>query len=205
MRRMAALLAVVVLVGACGPGNFANTNDDLRRENLELRREVDKLSLQVEREIAAQAVLLGRASGSPDGLAEGVRPAVLVELTMDRYGAAADTDGDGLDDVLRLFVYPRDQQGRMMPATGTLQARALDLSADTPAVVGETTLAPAAFDAAYRDGFTGPYYRVEIPLDGLEGLPVGQRPKELTAALRFEPAVGGPPLTVQRMFELDRP
>ena len=197
--------AVALLLSAgCGPGNFANTNDQLRRDNLELQREVDALSARLEREVQAQEVLRGRSAGTSEPLPEGVRPPVLVAVTMDRYGAAVDTDGDGLDDRVRLYVYPRDQQERMLPTAGTLTARVLDLSADPPAVVGEKTLDPVAFDAAYRDGFTGPYYRVEVPLSGLEGQPAGARPREVTARVALAPATGGPPLTAQRVFELDR-
>ncbi len=196
--------AAAVLSCACGPGNFANTNDDLRRENLQLQREVEALATRLEHEVQAQRVLLGRAAGASGELPEGVRPPVLVQVTMDRYGSAVDTDGDGLDDLVRLYVYPRDQQDRMLPTAGTLTARVIDLGGDAPAVLGETRLDPAAFDTAYRDGFTGPYYRVEVPLASLAGLPAGQRPAEVTAAVSLAPAAGGPALTAQRVFELDR-
>ncbi|MBB6442431.1 hypothetical protein [Phycisphaera mikurensis] len=204
---MPAALAVgsaTLFAWGCGPGNFANTNDRLRRENLELQQSVDELSRRLEREVQAQEVLLARASGAAGSLPEGARPPVLVGVTMDRYGAAVDENGDGLDDLVRLYVYPRDQQDRMLPSAGTLTARVLDLSTPEPTVLGRTELDPAAFDAAYRDGFTGPYYRVEVPLTALAGRPAGQRPREVTAIVSLAPAVGGPALTAQRVFELDR-
>ena len=200
----ACVASAAAFLCACGPGNFANTNDDLRRENLELRRSVDELSARLEREVRAQEVLLARQAGARGPLPEGARPPRLVKLTMDRYGSAVDADGDGRSDLVRLYVYPRDQQDRMLPAAGTLTARVLDLSADPPRVLGERTLDPAAFEAAYRDGFTGPYYRVEVPLAGLAGVPDDRRPAEVTARVELAPAVGGPPLTTQRVFELDR-
>ena len=200
----AGVAAATLSLCACGPGDFANTNDELRRENLQLQRSVEELSARLEREIEAQEVLLARQSGAQGPLPEGARPPRLVEVTMDRYGSAVDADGDGRSDLVRLYVYPRDQQGRMLPSAGTLTARVLDLSVDPPAVLGQTTLDPATFDAAYRDGFTGPYYRVEVPLTALAGVPDGQRPAEATARVSLAPAVGGPPLTAQRVFPLDR-
>ncbi len=154
--------AAALLSCACGPGDFANTNDDLRRENLQLQREVETLSTRLEHEVQAQRVLLGRAAGTPADLPEGVRPPVLVQVTMDRYGSAVDTDGDGLSDIVRLYVYPRDQQDRMLPTAGTLTARVVDLGGETPAVLGETTLGPGRL----RQGLPRRLHRAVLPRGG---------------------------------------
>lgn len=170
------LLAVVFALPGCGgPKNFLNDNDTLRRENLALQREVEKLNEQLRLRIAevtalrdeARRVNGTNAQPGADGAAspEGSDPPVLAGVQIDRYSGPVDTDGDGIDDVVRIYVYPVDQKGRMLPVAGTLTVRLVSIPAEgAPAVIAETTLPPDAFDAAYRTGFTGPFYRTELVL-----------------------------------------
>ncbi len=175
MRRMPAFLAPVScllatsLLPACGgPKNFLNTNDDLRRENLELTRQVEDLERKLQQRLAQIQTLNERLHG--DALPEGFDPPVVSGLTIDSYSGPVDIDRDGRDDVLRLYLLPTDQRGRMLPVTGTLTAALLRIpDQGEPSVWKEVSLDPAQLDDAFRDGFTGPFYKVEMPLDGWPG------------------------------------
>ena len=158
-------LSVAVLPGCIGgPKNFENENDRLRRENLDLRRQVTRLeeSLQLrESELTAQRQ---RAS---DGVqpVEGATPPQLAAIRLDRYTAAVDTDGDGADDTVRAYVRPVDGRGRLLvvAARATVQVVAVR-EGQPPRTIAERSFSPDEWDAAYRSGFAGTHYTLELPL-----------------------------------------
>ena len=159
------LLVVLALsaVPGCGPKNLLNADDELRRQNMELAREVE--SLQEQLRLRTAEVESWRAQVYPGELPPGVNPPVLAGIEIDRYSGPVDLDRDGTDDVARIYVRPIDQQGRMIPVAGTLNVRLVTVpETGEPAVLAEATLDPAALDDAFRQGFTGPYYQIELAL-----------------------------------------
>ena len=184
--------------------SFLNDNDRLRAENLSLQRRVDELEQELADRRAQVAGLLADAAGVDAAtLPEGVDPPTLAAVALDHFAGAVDTDADGLPDRLRLYVYPLDQKRRMRPVAGTLVVRALDLSADPPRVLAETTLAPDQLDARYRTGFTGPYYDVPLDLptwDGPEAVPPAA-----TVVLELTEALTGATVTAQQAVDLRLP
>ncbi len=155
---------LLTLIGTgCGPKNYLNDNDQLRRENMELARQIEALEVQLNQRLVQIESLREAAAGQP--LPEGVDPPVVSGVEIDSYSGPIDTDRDGIDDVVRLYLLPTDQHGRMIPVAGTLTAALLEIPDEgEPRVLVEVSLNPEQLDAAYRDGFTGPYYLCELPV-----------------------------------------
>ena len=104
-----------------------------------------------------------------------------------------------------IYVRPLDGRGRFLQATGTLNVEIARLeslggaaggtpaagdsasSADAPArVLTRATLQPLALREAYRSGFTGTYYVVELSVPAADLAPPGQ----LLLRATLEDAVG---------------
>ena len=187
-----------LLLASCGTKNFTNDNDRLRRENLELTRQVQALEQQLNNRLGQIETLRGQlnAADTPAGVD---RPTAS-GLTIDNYSGPIDVDRDGDDDVIRLYLIPTDQHGRMIPVAGTLTASLLHLpDSGEPSVLHTQTLGPAELDDAYRDGFTGPYYRAEFDLTGLT-LP-SPPADQITVRVVLEP-VGGGTLRSQQTYRV---
>ena len=76
-----------------------------------------------------------------------------------------DTDDDGADDRVVMYIQPNDQLGRMRVTAGRLNVQAVSLRANTPPrVVADRTYEPPAFDGCWRSGLTGDHYAVELDL-----------------------------------------
>lgn len=149
---------------ACGPRNFENVNDALRAERLELRREIERLKEQIElRE--DQLAAARQQLDEPTYPVEGARPPRLATLGFGRYTSAVDTDGDGRDDLVRVYLKTLDDRGRFLPVAGRATLQVVNIRAgEEPLVLAERTYEPAEFDEAYRSGFTGTHYTLEAPL-----------------------------------------
>ena len=188
---MLCVSALALMGSASGcRSDFRTPDDGLRRTVLEQKNRIAQLEAEVtrrkaaavarEREIArlstpphaAQAAGVEEAVGS---IEDGVEVPRLAGLRYDGWSGPDDRDGDGVAEVVRLFVQPIDQLGRMRPVAARVTAKLVRVGGET---LWERTLSPAEWDAAYRTGFTGPYYAVNVPLEGavaeagLEGLAV---------------------------------
>lgn len=156
------LLAAVCLTG-CGPKNFVNENDKLRAENLKLKQQVEELNEQMELRLGEIQTLRAKSQG--ERAIKDADPPVLAKIEFSRYSGAIDTDSDGRDDVVRVYLRPLDHQGRMLPVAGSVKFQAAALQDDAPpALLATRTYEPADFDAAYRDNFTGHHYTLELKL-----------------------------------------
>ena len=151
---------------------LAQHNDDLRREKLALRKELDQAEQKMQglaQELEAYRKQNQQSANEAPGF-ENARPPILSDLDFARYTGPVDTDRDGVDDELRLYVRPVDQMGRMLVVAGSINIQLLDLQAEQPPkVIDEQTVSPEALDDAYRTGLTGDHYslKVKLPLDRL--------------------------------------
>jgi hypothetical protein len=138
--------------------------DELRRENVALRREVDQLSLQIERRLE-QIEAMEQRQGRDPAVEDGVELPQFTSVRFGRYSGFLDTTGNGVDDTLRLYVQPRDQNGRFVnvAARAVVQAVALQPGRE-PTVIVERTFEPAEFTEAYRSSFTGTHYTLNVPI-----------------------------------------
>ncbi len=189
--KVVACLAVVGMAVGCqsGPRNFENENDRLRSENLQLQRRVADLQAQAQQKAALVHTLEQRIDAKPrvEGVAAGALPQV-VAVKFSRFSGAVDTNGDGVDDVIRLYTQTLDQRGRFLPAVGPAVAQVVAINADAPPrPVATRRFTPDEFEQAYRTGITGTHYTLEVPLDAQ----ATQSLEQVTVKLIFTDAATG--------------
>lgn len=205
---LAAVLIVTMAIplGGCRmvlgtPRDMRTENDRLRRENMELRREVEALNDQLEAragELESLRRQLDRVEAAPMPDAE---VPTLARLRMGRYSGGVDTTGDGVDDLIRVYLRPLDQRNRVLPVAGRAMVRAVALPPDEePRLLAERTYAPPEFDRAWRSGFTGSHFtlELELPADLDESI------EEVTVRVTFTQARTGVELTTQEGFRIRR-
>ncbi len=160
------LTAALLTLPACrGPRNFTNENDRLREQNFVLQESVQSLEAALARKDAELTTVREQLDGARP--LPGIAAPRLTTVALDRYCGPVDTDGDGRDDVVRLYLKTLDQHGRTLPIEGKAEAKLVLLGdgEDEP-----TTLVGKRYDAEqlrahYRSGFTGTHYTFELPLD----------------------------------------
>lgn len=194
-RKTALSLGVVAFLAAgCGARNFENDNDRLRTENLELQRVVQQLQANLDLRIGQMQTLRQKLDASADPT-EGADPPMLSKLMLGRFSGAVDTDGDGMDDRLRIYLKPLDQHGRFMPVAARATVQTVRIQENQPAtVLAERTLTPTQFDACYQSGLTGTHYTLEIELPA--PFPAGV--PQLTVKVTLTEATSGAKLTAEQ-------
>jgi hypothetical protein len=166
------LLLACLFLSLPGCGNqrsFANENDKLRAERLELKEAIEQLQEQLalrEGELRAVREQMDEGAGPVDG----AQPPRLAGLVLGNYSGPIDTDGDKRYDQLRAYVRPVDQHGRQITAQGEARLRLLVVPAGDdaePRAVLDQSFDAERFHAAYRDGITGTHYTLsaELPAD----------------------------------------
>lgn len=165
-----ARLALVggLLLGGCtarvgGDGRtLGQHNDELRRDNQELRQQIEATQEQLA--LLESELRVYRSDTNAARAMPGVVPPVFAGVQFARYSGPIDTDADGADDEVRLYVKPTDQRGRTLIVPGRARVQLLDLTGESPEVLVEQVWEPADWDAAHRSGFTGDHYSLILPL-----------------------------------------
>jgi hypothetical protein len=168
-----ATVSLLSLLAGCAPTRIGGSTpvdqviDGLRRDNQTLTTRVadqdHKLALQQDQiDVLRQQVATTRPSMA------GINPADLPRLVgvefEDYSGPVSGPDGM----VLRLYVRPFDQRGRFIPLWVKAAAEAVWIRPGLPPLVlAQAGFAPAQFDQAYREGFTGIHYTLDLPLASL--------------------------------------
>ena len=202
--RLAALLALTVLgTAGCRLGgsgkSFVNENDTLRAENLELSRAIDAFQDRMQLLDAELSEL--RRDRQGDAPLPGAIPPVLAALKFARYTGPIDTNGDGADDRVMLYIQPVDQLGRTRIVAARLNVQAVSLRADMPPqVLADRTYEPPEFDERWRTGLTGDHYSVEVDLPA----DLADDVKSLTVQLTLTEAGTGVVVEAQESFVLRR-
>ncbi len=200
------LFVLALLLFGCGPsrGSFLNENDKLRRENLELEKEVETLKQQNEslrlsnRELAAK---LGKALKLPDNVRLDQLPSP-TRITVGRYSGALDNDRDGKLDLIRLYITVYDQNERFVPLAATVRAQAVVITPGSdPQVISQIDYSAEDFESAYRSGgLTGPHYTIELPLQNLP-----DKADSATVKVTIDPLSSELPLTTEKVIKLGKP
>lgn len=203
-RRAAAALGLVVLAGCqIGPRNFENENDRLRAQNLALRQEVEALEDRLELRLGELETLrqqVNPATQPGADVPQGESP-VLSRLEFDRLSGPVDEDGDEADDLIRVYLEPQDQRGRLLPVAGRAVVRAVTIPAEgEPTLLAERVYEPEAFESAWRSGITGRHYTLELPLPE----PLPEHAGDVTVKVTFTQANTGHQLTAQQPMTLRR-
>ena len=186
----AMLAAGVLLSAGCGPKNYLNENDKLRRQNMALKREIDELKDKLERR-SGQLKVLKRRYEAPSATQPGLSEPTLSKIELGQYSGPIDTDGDGTDDTLRLYLRTLDQKGRMMPVVAKARLRVVHIpDKGEPKELTSQTFDEQSFSDAYRSSFTGQHYTLETKLpdplpEGVTEVTVKVTVTHLTSEARF--------------------
>lgn len=155
-------LAMISLSG-CGSSLTSDEADALRRKVLDL----EKMNLQMSLRTTELEAELKRQSAEFGELSLEIRENTprVARLTIGRLSHARDDDDDGRSETLLIYVDPEDGFGRFVQLVGTLTVHAAILPADRDAItIGRFTLKPGPLRAAYRSGFSGTHYTIELPI-----------------------------------------
>lgn len=159
---LAAIVLALILPACSGPRNFENENDRLRAENLDLTDRVASLTDRVAG-LEEQVEIEQQRAGSD--LPEGITRPAAVSVKIGGYSGGTDTDGDGDDDALRLYLTTHDARGRFIQTLAEVKVTAAALPPGEDArTVAAAEFDAETFDAAYRSGFTGTHYTLTVPV-----------------------------------------
>ena len=187
---------VVMSVGGCGLRYGGSSQDkvlaELRGQNAALRervagleRERDELVVKLESR-AASAAGTATSSGTDAELAAQVAAAMPAVVGVEIDGLSGLNPRDGRKVIV--YVLPRDGRGRFTQVVGKLAVRVLVREGapgggSTPErEVGKVELSPAQLRDAYRSGFAGTNYMVEVDI-GTAGQSVGNATLVMRAEL----------------------
>lgn len=200
-----AILIVLPLVAASGCGRaqrISAANDALRERILELEEQINQL---VGRNAELQAEI-SRLSVAPETIPPEIIQATphVTKITLGRLSHAADTNGDGLADLLRLYLHPEDGRGRFIQIVGSITAQAAILPSASQAVtIGQLTLDPMAVRDAYRSTFLGYYYTIELPIEVPAQFADDPTAQQAHVQVNYTDGYTGQTLTAERTVELD--
>ncbi len=193
--RRASLAVLLILAGCVGsrPTDVSQENDKLRKANLDLRREVDRVKSELAARVTEKDALqqqLGRQPKVDGGELLGV-----TSIRFGRYSGPVDTNGDGRDDKLRIYLLTLDAHERFMPASGKAELTAAQLvDGAEPNVVAQQSLSGKQLDSAYRSGITGTHYTIET------AMPAGL--DHVAVRVTLTDAATGAQLTHQQSFRV---
>ncbi len=191
------VVALASLTG-CNSAAISEENTRLRREHYELTTEVASLKEAAQRR-ETQINALNQQATLPKPVVEGVKLAdlpVVTKLAFGTYSGGYDSDGDGADDTVRVYLQPLDQRGRFYPAVGKAVLQVVVIEADKPPVeIARRDYDPKAFDNAYVAGFTGTHFTLEAKLTSV---PAG----EVTIKVTYTDGQTGAVLTRQLATKL---
>lgn len=166
--------------------NYLNENDKLRAEVMELQTQAAQLK---ERAEAAEKRLEIAERDQPGGAAlpEGVHAPATSRIAIVKPSRGCDTDNDGADDAVRVYLATYDQRGRFLPTIAAAQVTVAAVPAGRDAVTVATKEFDAkSFDDSYRAGM-GQHYTLVIPLTN----PVPPRIDKLTVTVELTDLLTG--------------
>lgn len=170
--RIVAIVAGAACVAACGPRNFANENDVLRREREELRAQIADLEKRLAETDARLASAARASAGSLDsGFDPGSVALATPACTTVKIDRLSGFVGEGdLPTGLVVRVRTLDGRDRFTQVVGSITVRAERVRPGAPTVeIGSVTLDPVQVREAYRQTFTGAWYAAEVPVGSAVG------------------------------------
>ena len=197
-----AVVVIFLVATGCGhkPRNFLYESDLLRKDNLDLRRKIEGLEDTIALRLEEIHRLEQQVSGGRQRI-EGAKIPQVTALRFDRYTGAIDTNGDGMDDTVRVYLKTLDQQGHFIPVAGQAVVQAVLIQPGRIAtILNETTYEPQAFSATYRCGLTGTHYTLELELPS----PPTTEVDHITLKLTFTDAATGVQLNHEMSVQINQ-
>jgi hypothetical protein len=191
---LAGFIGVVVAAAGCSSPNHANIT--LRKQNQELRSQIETLQRQHEADAASLKAMEARG------------PSTVPTLSNDRFAelftahglsfgklTGADPDKPG---ALKVYVVPTDDAGEPLKAAGAFVVEAFDLAAGGENLIGRWEF-PLA-DAAKNWFGKGLLYTYLLPLP-LEKPPAHE---QITLRVVFRDALTGREIAAQRVVKINK-
>lgn len=155
-----AILTAAVAMPACTK-DFSTPDDNLLRRNQALVDRVRDLEQRIDEQVLRSEALEKQIAGGDAA----VQPPKLAAVKLGRYTGSLDLDGDGRDDVIRIYLRTLDEQGRFLPVKAAAVVKVVQIAADAdPVTIVERHYDHETFDQAYRTGLTGTHYTLELKL-----------------------------------------
>jgi len=192
--RLAAGLCLAAIAAAgCVEGGedpivaHKRTIRDLERENAALKAS----QLQLQRRIGELAGQVERLRGLPPDRMGKLFTVQRIELG--RYTAGANLDGKAGHDGVRVFLLPRDRDGHVIKAAGTVSLQLFDLSRADGNLIGRCDVPADALGKHWFGGLGRSHYRFDVPWTARPAAP------EVTVRIRFTDLLTGKALTAQKV------
>lgn len=161
------LSLILTSLPGCNSAAISEENTRLRREHLELTTQVAALKAEAQRRETQINALSNQATLTKPAV-EGVKLAdlpVVTKLEFGAYSGGFDSNGDGGDDTVRIYLQPLDQRGRFFPAVGKAVLQVVTIEPNNaPTEIARREYDAKAFDNAYVAGFTGTHFTLEAKL-----------------------------------------
>ncbi|MGH7242415.1 MAG: hypothetical protein ACREJD_03235 [Phycisphaerales bacterium] len=213
VHRLTTLAILPVLLAGCRTQG-ETSGDMLRKQNLELQNQVAQLEKDASELRAKLSELVGGAGSatkSPE-VAEATPRVAAIEIDF-LSGPTVDSSAPPQSDRSRtvaVYIKPLDGRGRFVQATGKLTVEVSRLASLTPPAstsaspdaparqLASKSLEPLQLRDAYRSGFTGTYYVVELPIPATDLQPPGQ----ILLRAHFSDAITGASFEASRIVGL---
>jgi hypothetical protein len=165
-RPFVGLAGIILLLTGCSMriGGKPTAADDVRAENLQLKKQVAQLSDDLQLRTDQVAVLRKQIDGGENAM-PGAETPMLTAISFERYSGAVDTDGDKVDDQVCIYVKTQDQHGRMLLSAGKAVLQVVHIPSEgEPLILAKRHYDPRQWHEAYRSGLLGSYHSLELNL-----------------------------------------
>ncbi len=195
--------SVLVNGTGCDPSGPAVRQDAARLTEIQrLQDENERLKVELAQKGDQLADLAGTIA-SLRGL-EGERSIDKIvhvdRIDIDRLSGGYDSNRDGIDDGVAVYLVPFDQFGGVLRASGSATVTLLDLTDPAkPATVGELSLGVEEMEKSWYGAFLTSQYTLKIPWAAESGKPpAGQ----ITVVVSFNDLLTGRTFTAQRVVSV---
>jgi hypothetical protein len=199
MTKSLALLALLMMLGGCGPTQAEF--DQSRNEAVELRQQVAAVRVELEglqNTINEQRQQVDTLMNLGDKRLELLYQ--VQRLQVGRYTGGVNTDNRPGDDAVKVMFSPIDQQGSELKAAGSLTVELYDLAAPADRnLVGKCSYSVQDMSRFWYSGFATYHYSVVCPFMS------PPRHEEITIRIAFTEYLTGKVFTAQTTAKVNLP